>query len=107
MRALAAAALLLLAACASATTQPPTRSAPLVPTQTGVDVPGTGREIGFGRSLPGARAALDRLYGPSDALGCAGGGTVLLLADGLELHFPAGTFTGWRQGEQSAGRLCA
>ena len=103
MRALAAA--LLVSACASAGAPPPTRGAPLVPTATGVDVPGTGKEIGFGRALPGAERALARLGGAPDRRPCSGPG-VILLADGLEMHFPGGTFTGWRQGERSAGRLC-
>ena len=103
MRALAAA--LLLAACSTAAT-PPTRGAPLVPTQTGVDVPGTGKEIGFGRALPGAERALARLQGAPDRRPCGGAGVILVTGD-LELHFPGGTFTGWRQGGRSAGRLCA
>ena len=103
MRALAAA--LLLAACSTAAT-PPTRDAPLVPTQTGVDVPGTGKEIGFGRALPGAERALARLQGAPDRRPCGGAGVILVTGD-LELHFPGGTFTGWRQGGRSAGRLCA
>ena len=104
MRALAAA--LLLAACASSTPPPPTRGAPLVPTQTGVDVPGTGREIGFGRALAGAERALARLQGAPDRRPCGGAGVILVTGD-LEMHFPGGTFTGWRQGERTAGRLCA
>ena len=105
MRALAA--LLLLAACASAgTVPPPTRGAPLIPTATGVDVPGTGREIGFGRALPGAERALARLYGAPDRRPCGGTGVILVSGD-LELHFPGGTFSGWRRGGESAGGLCA
>ena len=104
MRALAAA--LLVSACASAGAPPPMRGAPLVPTATGVDVPGTGREIGFGRALPGAERALSRLYGAPDRRPCGGTGVILVTGD-LELHFPGGTFTGWRQGGRMAGRLCA
>ncbi len=75
-----------------------------VPTATGVDIPGTGREIGFGRHLPGAEAALTRLYGAPARRAC-GGGTVLTVRS-LELHFEGETFAGWRRGGDSRGRLC-
>ena len=97
--------LLLLAACGPSSAPPPLRGAALVPTPTGVDVPGTGREIGFGRALAGAERAVASLYGAPDRRPCAGAGVILLTGD-LELHFPGGTFTGWRQGDRSAGRLC-
>lgn len=83
----------------------PPRIAALVPTATGVDIPGTGREIGFGRHLPGAEAALTRLYGPPARRPCAGG--TILAVGGVELHFTGDTLTGWRTPEAAAGRMCA
>ncbi len=83
----------------------PARPSPPVPTATGVDIPGTGREIGFGRHLPGAEAALARVYGAPARRAC-GAGTVLTLG-ALELHFEDEAFAGWRRGDETAGRPCA
>ena len=111
MRAAAALALALaLAGCAGGAPVPggadavPGRVLPPVPTERGVDVPGTGREIGFGRHLPGAEAALARLYGPPARRPCAGG--TILSVGALDLHFRGETFAGWESGDARAGRLC-
>ena len=76
-----------------------------VPTRSGIDIPGTGREIGFGRHLPGAEAALTRLYGAPVRRACRRG--AILGIGPLELHFEGESFAGWRQGERVGGRLCA
>ena len=83
----------------------PVRLVAPVPTGTGIDIPGTGREIGFGRHLPGAAAALTRLYGAPVRRACDGG--AILGIGALELHFEGESFSGWRQGERVEGRLCA
>ena len=83
----------------------PARLAVPVPTRSGIDIPGTDREIGFGRHLPGAEAALTRLYGPPARRACPGG--TILGIGALELHFDGESFAGWRQGERVEGRLCA
>lgn len=108
-RAAALALALTLAGCAGTPPPPgvdpvPAELGPPIPTATGIDIPGSGREIGFGRHLPGAEAALARLYGAPARRPCAGG-TVLALG-ALELHFEGESFAGWRQGGRSAGRLC-
>ena len=109
---LAALALALALAGCAATAPPPPGADPVpaglgppVPTATGIEIPGSGREIGFGRHLPGAAAALTRLYGAPVRRPCDGG-TILAL-DTLELHFEGESFTGWRQDDRSEGRLCA
>ena len=97
---------LLLAACAGT---PPTRApapsaASPVPTATGLAIPGTGREIGFGRTYASAGESLARLYGPPEMRTCEGG--AILVSEGIELHFTGFGFSGWRTAAGSAGRLC-
>ena len=95
----------LLAACAAAAPAPRAPAAgPPVPTATGLEIPGTGREIGFGRTYDSARASLARLYGPPEARACPGG--AILVSEGVELHFAGFGFSGWRTAAASAGRLC-
>ena len=100
MRALAL--VLALAACA---TPEPKPSYQISPYSSGIEVIGTGQEIGFGRDASGAITALSKVKGPRfrrvDAPDC----TRLIWDDGFEAHFtPA--FSGWVWNGQSAGRLC-
>lgn len=106
----ALAAALLLAGCATPATVPPLSAGPdpLRPGPGGVDVAGTGQEIGFGRAQAGAEAAVSRLIGPPEArASCPRGGEVVSWPTGLAMHFPGGAFAGWEAGARSAGRLCA
>ncbi|MGR3540669.1 MAG: hypothetical protein ACU0BS_04480 [Hasllibacter sp.] len=93
----------LLAGCAAAPAPVPD-AAPPVPTATGIEIPGTGREIGFGRTLASAEASLTRLYGAPARRACPGG--TVLVSEGIELHFAGFGFSGWRAAAGSAGRLC-
>lgn len=102
-----AGAFALLAGCVAA---PPPLG--IVPAETGIDVPGSTLEIGFGRAAPGAVDAVSRLIG-SDPLQSVGppGCRVVRWRDGFELHARNGAFTGWRDarartGAAAAGDIC-
>lgn len=106
----AAAAALLLAGCAA---QAPAPAGRLVPADTGLNVEGTGLEIGFGRTMPGAVAAASRLIGrdPGRRTEAGGGCEVVAWRDGFEMHALGGAFVGWRDpaapdGRTEGGRLC-
>ncbi|PRY92737.1 hypothetical protein BCF33_1591 [Hasllibacter halocynthiae] len=96
--------LALLGGCASAGTAPVATAPAPVPAATGVEIPGTGREIGFGRTLESAEASLARLYGAPERRACAGG--AILVSEGIELHFTGFGFSGWRTPAASRGTLC-
>lgn len=100
MRALALT--VMLAACAAPQAQP---SYQISLSSSGIEVIGTGQEIGFGRTAPSAIAALTKVQGSDyrrvDQAGCF----VLIWEDALGAHFTP-DFSGWRLGDQSAGQLC-
>jgi hypothetical protein len=105
-------ALAVLAGCAAPVPDRP----PLLPAEQGLDVGGTGLEIGFGRTEGSTIDAVAYLLGgPPDSRGPAPGcpGRVARwAADGLTLYFTDGDFDGWAWrgadgGLRSAGRVCA
>ena len=117
------AAVVVLAACApgppDAPPVPPGVS--LVPAAEGLDVAGTGQEIGFGRHRPGAVAAVTRVLGrapepPVGRIDCPGGPLTEIAwpRAGLTLTFAQDAFVGWQAGQgrrfpgpvRSAGRTC-
>ncbi|MDU8942511.1 hypothetical protein [Ovoidimarina sediminis] len=88
----------LLSACATVPATPPARAGWAAPSSTGLAVHGTGLEIGFGRHIDGAVAAVTRLSGTAPASaspGCAPGWQTVRWADGLTLHFRGGAFAGY------------
>ncbi|MFP4304010.1 MAG: hypothetical protein ACLFQF_03910 [Rhodosalinus sp.] len=96
MRAAPAALILTLAACA-APAPPPAQETALRLAAGGLDVAGTGREIGFGRAPDGAVAAVSRLLGSApDARRRDAGCETVRWAGGLELAFRDAAFSGWR-----------
>jgi len=114
---------LVLAACAPTVPQAPPvpPGVSLVPAAEGLDVAGTGQEIGFGRHRPGAIAAVTRVLGSGPAapvrrIDCPGGPLteVAWPREGLTLTFAQGAFVGWQAGEgrrfpgplRDAGRTC-
>jgi hypothetical protein len=114
------AAVLVLAACAPAAPPAPP-GVTLVPAAEGLDVAGTGQEIGFGRHRPGAVAAVTRVLGrapeaPVARTDCPGGPLteVVWPREGLALTFARNAFVGWQAGEgrsfpgpvRRAGRTC-
>lgn len=100
MRAIAL--ILALAACAA---PDPVPSYQISPYSSGIEVIGTGQEIGFGRHASGAIMALAQVKGPGFKRFEAPGCTRLIWNDGFEAHFTP-DFTGWVWNGQSAGRLC-
>ena len=84
-----------------------------MPADTGLFVDGTGLEIGFGRTMPGAVAAASRLIGrdPGRRTQTAPGCEIVAWPDGFQMHAVGGAFVGWRDpaaraGRTEAGRLC-
>ena len=115
--------LLIAAACAPAAPDAPPvpPGVTLVPAAEGLDVAGTGQEIGFGRHRPGAVAAVTRVLGraPEAPVGrsdCPGGPLTEIAwpRAGLTLIFAQDAFVGWQAGEgrrfpgpvRKAGRTC-
>jgi hypothetical protein len=96
VRAAALLSILTMAACA-ASTLPPVQQTSLRLAPGGLDVAGTGREIGFGRAPEGAVAAVTRLLDAQpDSRGRADGCETVRWAGGLELSFRKRGMTGWR-----------
>jgi hypothetical protein len=115
--------LAVLAACAPVRPETPPASVglSLVPAAGGLDVAGSGQEIGFGRHRPGAVAAVARVLGrapqaPVGRIDCPGGPLTVVAwpREGLTLTFAQGAFVGWQAGlgsafpgpVRSAGRTC-
>ena len=101
---------LLAAGCAAPAAVPPLSAGPdpLRPGAGGIEVAGTGLEIGFGRAEEGAVEAVSRLIGPPGSRRpCGPDGAVVAWPTGLAMHFARGDFAGWEAEGRSAGRLCA
>lgn len=114
-------ALFLLTACAptSGPVGPSAAGLSLEPGSGGIEVIGSGQEIGFGRLQPGAVTAASRVLGrqPDLTRACAGGGSAATWSrDGLTMIFDRqGGFTGWETGGgrtftgevRAAGTVCS
>ena len=111
---------LALAGCG--TDQYPRAPAPdlrLVPGAQGIEVVGSGQEIGFGRAQAGAVAAVARVLGEAPGPATMPPGCTLTEVTwrraGFAMAFDAGAFVGWRAGDGRAfpgpvrrdGRTCA
>ncbi|WP_371060857.1 hypothetical protein [Rhodosalinus sp. 5P4] len=87
-----------LAACAPVAPQPPA-GAQLRLSPSGLDVAGTGLEVGFGRTQESATDTLRDILGspapPQRSVACAGVQTVRWAEEGLSLHFARDAFVGW------------
>lgn len=90
-----------------ATVAPPVQvSASLVPAPAGIDVAGTGQEIGFGRHIDGAIAAVSSFEdGPVSDTGTTC--RVVEYASGLRLYFTGNAFSAWSYDGATAGEVCA
>ena len=90
-----------------ATVAPPAQiSASLVPAPAGIDVAGTGQEIGFGRHIDGAIAAVSLFEGaPVSDIGTTC--RVVGYASGLRLYFTGNAFSAWSYDGATAGEVCA
>lgn len=98
---------LLLAACAAPVPETaPAVAGRIVPAENGLEVEGTGLEIGFGRYFDGAVAAVSRFEGPPVSIKRGQCATVRW-ASGLEMFFFDNSFEGWAKDGQSSGGGCA
>jgi hypothetical protein len=100
MRAAAALLPAVLAGCVATAPPPPPAATELRLAQQGLDVAGTGLEIGFGRARDGAVAAVTRLLRrPPDGTAradCSSGRFEIVRWTGaLSMHFRDGAFLGW------------
>jgi len=97
---------LALAACAAPQPEEtPTVAGRIVPAATGLEVAGTGLQVGFGRDYDGAVASVSKVEGAPVAMlpdAC----TVVRWDSGLEMHFTGRSFEGWLQGGATAGVIC-
>ncbi|MEM7643665.1 MAG: hypothetical protein AAF366_14200 [Pseudomonadota bacterium] len=100
-------AVLALTGCAVVEPTPPSPYT-LVPAVGGLQVAGSGREIGFGRDRDGAVASAASVTGAApEPVPCAGGRQGVRVDASLTMIFTGRTFTGWETEDGAAGTPCA